>query len=280
MNRIPSAVRVKAFRHLEELQAKGVERVQIVRLISETYGIPSGTVYCWILGSSSPFRKRRIRFCKELFYVLGALLGDGYVYSWKTDRHIVGVVGEKEFIDKYAQKLSVCIGRKVKGYINRSRHVWFVVVGNAELFFLFKEIRRDLEKLKLLMADGDFRANSLEFIGGFFDAEGCIKIIKEKVRKTPKICPDLCNTNYSYLELVRILLKEHLDIDAKYSIQKAYMSKDGSPRKESYHLRIYKKDFVRRFLESIPTTKLKPEKASFVENWLNLKKSTQPISLT
>jgi hypothetical protein len=29
--------------------------------------------------------------------------------------------------------------------------------------------------------------NALQLIEGFFDAEGCVKVIKEKVRKTPKV---------------------------------------------------------------------------------------------
>ncbi len=107
-------------------------------------------------------------------------------------------------------------------------------------------------------------------IEGFFDAKGCIKIIKEKIRrKTPKICLDITNTNFKILELVRQLLKEHLNIEARYSSQAEHMGKDGYMRKRVYHLRIYKKEFVRKFLENIDTTKLKEEKIIYVKNWLN-----------
>ena len=34
-------------------------------------------------------------------------------------------------------------------------------------------------------------------------------------------------------------------------------------------LRIYKKEFVRKFLENIDTIKLKKEKIIYVQNWLN-----------
>jgi hypothetical protein len=203
-------------------------------------------------------------------------LGDGYLCNWrKGGGYKVGVVGEKEFIDKYAQKLSTCSGKKIRGFFYKSHNVWLVVVGNIELFFLFRELRHDMASLKALLSEGNYRENALALVEGFFDAEGCIKIIKEPVRITPKICPDLCNTDFSYVELVRQILKELLDIDAKYSNQKAYLSKDGFPRKTSYHLRIYKKESVRKFLDNIPTIKLTPEKKTYVDTWLNYKRTYQ-----
>ena len=48
-----------------------------------------------------------------------------------------------------------------------------------------------------------------------------------------------------------------------------YVLGDGSLRKKAYHLRIYKKEFIRRFFENINTTKLKEEKISYVDNWLS-----------
>jgi len=49
-------------------------------------------------------------------------------------------------------------------------------------------------------------------------------------------------------------------MDARYSIQKQYLGKDGHLRKTAYHLRMYPKEFVKKFFESISTTKLKAEK--------------------
>ena len=65
------------------------------------------------------------------------------------------------------------------------------------------------------------------------------------------------------------LLKEKLNIEAKYSIEQSFIGKDGSKRQKVYHLRIYKKEYIRKFLENISTTKLKPEKVMYVESWLN-----------
>lgn len=213
---------------------------------------------------------KNLEFKKELFYVLGALLGDGCAYHWrKGDTKMLVLIGDYNFTKKYTEKLSKCSRNKVKNYIDRNKGVWFVRIGNITLYNLFKEIRLDLNKLADLIKQENSKENSLQLIEGFFDAEGCVKIIKEPVRKTPKICLDITNTNYEILELIRKLLNEKMNIEARYSIQKAFIGKDGSPRQKTYHLRIYKKEYIRQFLENINTTKLKPEKVSYVKNWLN-----------
>lgn len=108
------------------------------------------------------------------------------------------------------------------------------------------------------------RANSLEFIEGFFDAEGCVKLVKESVRKTPKVCLDATNTNCIYLEIIRRMLDKTLHIEARFSIQRP-RSKN---RRITFHLRVYKKEFVKIFLENINTTKLREDKIQRVNNWL------------
>ena len=166
------------------------------------------------------------------------------------------MVGDKAFTEKYAGMLSKCTGKVVKPHIDRSKNIWFVKANSFQLFTLFKKVRVDTEYLELLLHQSG-RQSSLLFIEGFFDAEGCVKIIKEPVRITPKICLDLTNTNKVYLEIIRSLLQEILGIEARYSIQKAFMGKDGFPRQQVYHLRIYKRASIRKFLENIETTKVK-----------------------
>ena len=214
---------------------------------------------------------RDITFNPDLFYVLGALIGDGCIYNWKTVYHYVILVGDKNFTSKYASKATNCTEIKTKNYIDRSKNIWFVKSNSLPLYLLFKKVREDITYLGQLI-DQNSKEFSLEFIEGFFDAEGCVKIIKEKVRKTPKICLDITNTNFEVLDLIRRLLIEELGIEARYSIQKANGIKN---KKVAYHLRIYKKEYVQRFFENISTTKLIDEKVSYVENWLKTKnKST------
>ena len=49
-------------------------------------------------------------------------------------------------------------------------------------------------------------------------------------------------------------------------------------RKKVYHLRIYKKEFVKRFFDNINTTKLKEEKIIYLENWLKLNENVSKHS--
>ena len=159
--------------------------------------------------------------------------------------------------------LTRCMGKQVKAYIDRHKNIWFVKCNNFELFSLFEKTRKDFIYLYNLIKQTDTKS-ALLFIEGFFDAEGCVKIIREKCRKTPSICLDITNTNFKILNLIKELLKTHLYIESKICIQKPKIRK----RKIVYHLRIYKKESVKVFLDNIRTTKLKPEKIPYVEKWI------------
>ena len=209
----------------------------------------------------------KINYMPALFYVLGALLGEGCIYYWrKNESHLINLSGDENFTQKYAEKISKCFNWKIKKHINRNQNLWFVNFYNQELYYLFKDIRKDLNILLNLLKEGNYKKNCLQFVEGFFDAEGCVKVIKEKVRKTPKICLDICNTTYWILELIKNILKDELGIEARYSIQKANCVKN---KQIAYHLRIYKKEFIRIFFENINTIKLKDKKINYVNNWLN-----------
>lgn len=261
-------LRLRAFDLMTKLKINNSPQKEVIDKIMVEFGVPKGTLYGWYLNGKPHGRKGKITTNPELFYVLGALLGDGCLYNWKITNNYVILVGDNKFATKYADMVSECSGKKAKAYIDRSKNIWFVKSNNFELYSIFKKIREDLDYLRELIRQNG-KKSALLFVEGFFDAEGCVKIIKEKVRKTPKICLDITNTNQGFLEIVRILLKENLDIEAHYSNQEAYLSKDGSPKKKAYHLRIYKKEYVKRFFENISTTKLKDEKMDYLTNWLN-----------
>jgi len=231
-------------------------------------------------------KSKKIEFKEDLFYILGALLGDGCFYYWKKKgNYMINLVGEREFTEKYAHKINLCLNKKVKGCFYKSKYlkigckVWFVNIVHKELFILFKDIKNDLNNLIILIEKENYKENSLQFIEGFFDAEGCIKIIREPVRKIPKICLDICNTDQRPLELIRRLLKEILNIEARYSIQNSYIGINGHKRKAQYHLRIYRKEYIKKFLDNISTIKLKAEKVHYVENWLKNKDKKEIITL-
>lgn len=262
-------LRLKAFDLMQELKNKNITKNEVVNRIYAEFAVPKCALYDWYADRCYPHgRKGDISINPELFYVLGALLGDGCTYNWKITQNYVILIGDYNFTTKFAEMIYQCTGTKIKAYIDRSKNIWFVRYNNFKLYSLFKKIRENLAYFEQLINQNG-KKSALLFIEGFFDAEGCVKIIKEEVRVTPKICLDITNTNFELIDLVRRVLKDNLGIEARYSIQKPKMGKDGSLRKKAYHLRIYKKEFVRVFFGNINTTKLKDEKIPFVKNWLS-----------
>lgn len=263
MKHIPElAHRLKAFEAFKALR-KAHPRRDVVKQISESFGVSETTVYHWWKGVD-PIGNRSGKIAKkpELLYVLGALLGDGYIYHWRGNFQ-VGVVGELEFVTKFAHKLSICIGRHVGYYKPSSKNAWIARVGNAELYFLFEKVRHDLSTIVILANECRTSRGWLEFIEGFFDAEGCVKIIREEVRRTPKACLDICNTDLRIIRLMQSAIRNRLGIETRISSQAP-----APPRRESYHLRIYRKESIRRFLGSVQTTKLTESKKPTVQAWL------------
>jgi intein-encoded DNA endonuclease-like protein len=264
---IPLEKRLEAYERFQQLFARGKSIREMVCTISKQFGVSQGTVYAWTKGTS-PFGRRcgRIAYTTELFYVIGSMLGDGSIYFWKKQKqYYISLIGELEFAAKFAKKVSVCTTKRhAKAYPYRGRNVWLVSFQNAELYFLIREIREHLSVLTDLLGLGNRSVNALQLIEGFFDAEGCVKVIKEKVRKTPKINLDFCNTNLALLDIIRRELNYALNIEARFTSQKDTRGN----RQVIYHLRIYRKDAIRKFLEHVSTIKLKPEKVHYVEDWL------------
>lgn len=213
-----------------------------------------------------PGRKGKINHTPELAYVIGALLGDGCTYEYKPNHKHTILVGDQDFCKKYASRINTCSNSRGIAHPNRSKKVWFVKVNNYELFSLFEKTRENPDVLVELLND---KSSKVRFVEGFFDAEGCIKIVGKNTRKTPKICLDVANTNKKYLDVVRKSLKEALNIELAYSVQKARTGKDGIKRKKVYHLRIYKKKHLRKLFENNNTTKLCKKKRKYAYGWLN-----------
>ena len=136
---------------------------------------------------------------------------------------------------KYSKYLAACTYKRVKPYVDRSKNIWFVRTNNFELYELFKKSRADLSCLENLISENGKRAAFL-FIEGFFDAEGCVKLIKESSRITPKVCLDVTNTNLEILLLIKRLLLKNANIETGICSQKPHKN-----RKIAYHLRIYRK---------------------------------------
>ena len=196
------------------------------------------------------------------------------MYHWRG-RYQVWVVGEKEFAAKFASKLSKCLGREVRYYKYGGKNAWFVSVKNADLFLLFKGIRKDPASIRFLVDEIGSQSSWLQFVEGLLDAEGCVKIIKEANRRTAKVCLDVCNTDLGILGIMWRATYHSLGIRFRISRDPLF---EG--RKPAFHLRIYRKDEVERFLSAIPTTKLTSGKKELVEKWMDKKDRKGKFYLT
>lgn len=225
-------------------------------------------MYQWI-GGKDPLGERAgtVLVRQGLFYAIGALLGDGCIYFWRNT-YQVWVYGEREFVSKFASKISECLNRKVPFHPNRTRKVWFVHIDNAELFLLIKSIREDLNVLDRMLDEGSSTFQRAGIRGRLLR---CRRLHQsgqgQRQKKTPKICLDFTNTNIRLQELTQKFLRCYLGIEPKLSTQ--YDKR--SNRKPVHHLRISKKSDIETFLASISTTKMKSHKTKLVEKWLEKK---------
>ncbi len=267
MNPTEVLLRMKAYDHFIRVKNSGKPIKSVIQELSHQYEIPEENFYRWNSGKTPVGRKGAIQYNSELLYVIGAILGDGCLYRYKPNNNHVIVVGDEQFTAKYASKAFLCTGSYRKNYIVRSKTVWTVSINNFELARLFEHSRLNVWHLKPIIYELG-RDAALAFIEGFFDAEGCVKVICEKTRKTPKICLDITNTNLEYINFTRTLLKDFLNIDSNYSIQKPVLGADGHLRKKAFHLRIYKKSAIKDFLAVLSTTKMTPQKHVLTQNWL------------
>lgn len=255
---------MEAYDALVEIGKQEINAQQI-QSISKKYGVPSRSLRRWTKGTKPAGRKGEIRECKELYYVLGALLGDGCLYRYKITDNLCILVGSRQFAEKFAMKVNTCSDSHVKAYIDRSKNIWFVKVNNFELYKLFENCRNTPSVIRSKLEANP--RSAIQFIEGFFDAEGCIKIVKEKQRKTAKTCLDMANTNKAFLEEVQFALQTAFGFKGRYSARR----KPLEGRKLCYHLRIYKKKHVKIFLHNIPTTKMDGWKRKYVDKWLSVK---------
>ncbi|MBI3840804.1 MAG: hypothetical protein HY297_02440 [Thaumarchaeota archaeon] len=252
---------MKAYEEFLRLRRENVPSDMTRLELVSKFGIPLDVVTKW-LGGSSYYNSGRIRYVPQLFYVVGASLGDGYTYRHHQGYRVGLDVRQREFAVKYAAKLSEVLGSVVKPHFSPALNIWFVRVGNLELFQLLREAKSDLGVLERLMMMGDSRRNVLEFLAGLFDAEGCVKVVADRARKLPKICLDLTNSDKRLIDFYSRLLASSLGIQAGLSVQSGQ-----ERRRDVYHLRIYRKSWVKLFLIEVGTTKLYPKKQDAAERW-------------
>lgn len=259
--------RLRIYDELMDWIAKGTDSAILYYEFVKKRNLRKSSYYAWKNGSSKPYgRQGEVLVNSSLYYLIGALLGDGCLYHHKETHNTFFLVGDELFCEKARWHFLSCTHRPIQVYPMRSKNVYVVRTNNYELALLFDLFRSDNDALINFLKDGVLNDRIL-FLEGFFDAEGCVQIINDKARKIPKICLDICNTRKEWLYCCQMVCDE-IGIRTTYSNQEAYLSKDGYPRKKIYHLRVYDKASVSLFFVLCKTIKLKKEKEKLLEQWL------------
>ena len=187
---------------------------------------------------------------EALAYISGVILGDGYIKRRKRGRSrtrtiIVLESRDYDFVENFA-KLAASITRKKRRYaiMKRQRDGQFITeVSSRKFYQLYKSFVKTLPKAS--------KKQKIEFLKGFFDAEGSPGIRVGKDGLTIKPC--IGNSKLSLLKLVQKLLRELGIVSKIYSPPHSYY-RDCIRRKKYYYLVIHDRKSLRRFAKLIGFT--------------------------
>lgn len=175
----------------------------------------------------------------DIGYIIGVLLGDGYL-SEKSNYEIGLMVVNESFAHKFADALSIISKNKVMLYERNKRRIWvqekktydftthyFVVrLNDKDIFLLLQELLNNWEVS--LMAD-------IDVLNGFLDSEGCVYSNHSGIYKYTRI--EMYNKNVELLKKMQSIL-----------IKNGISSKLYSRLKIGYwKLSIQKQDDVKNF---------------------------------
>jgi len=215
---LPRELRIRLFEEVKRLRKKRLSYRQIVDELYRRHRVKLciANVSFWSRGLHSPYNGRYIpsiellKPSKELAYVIGVKLGDGYViksgrikrYNRVCDDVRIGLdVKDREFAEEFSRCLAKVLGSTPKRpRYRKSTKRYIVEFGSETLYQLLKK-PVNLDRLKKYIEHcGNCMA---AFLRGFFDSEGCID---------KRGYMFLSNTDLRLLEYVKHLL-QHLGIE-------------------------------------------------------------------
>ncbi|MCS7126322.1 MAG: hypothetical protein NZ929_05375, partial [Aigarchaeota archaeon] len=180
----PIELRIRLYEEVQKLRKQGLSYHQIINEVERRYGerLSRSMISYWVRRLHSPYNGRRIpsieflKPSKELAYIIGTVLGDGYVTKNKKKKgynevYIELRVKDLEFAEEFSRCLGLVLGRpppKPRNIESRRRHR--VSVKDKTLFELLHD--KDLEKIRPFVEHCDECRSA--FLRGFFDSEGCI----------------------------------------------------------------------------------------------------------
>jgi intein-encoded DNA endonuclease-like protein len=183
---LPRELRIKLYNDVVALRRGGLTHRGIVEEVYRRYGvrISKSHISYWLRGIHNPYNGRRapslemLEPSEELAYVVGVVLGDGYVGKKSRVRKgynevMIGLEAkDKEFVEEFGRCLAKVLGRKQKRLRFRDDVGKYAVeVGSKTLYELLRK-PVDLERLKKYIEHCDRCVAA--FLRGFADSEGSV----------------------------------------------------------------------------------------------------------
>lgn len=170
---------------------------------------------------------------KEISYILGVILGDGWVYK-RGYTYMIGLeVKEKRFCEKFFKNLKII---KLNPKIFMSRGYWRTIAISKLFYKWFKGLK--FEDIKTIA-----KKYPLEFLRGFYESEGSLSIVKSHEGRYIYPLIVIVNTKKSL-----ILLTKNLLVNLNFN-PTIIFRKPKRPRKPIWALRLGKTKDVIRFLK-------------------------------
>jgi intein-encoded DNA endonuclease-like protein len=184
---LPRELRIKLYGDVVALRRGGMMYRGIIEEVWRRYGvrISKSSISEWLRGVHSPYNGRRIpslellKPSEELAYVIGVVLGDGYL---KMKRRVIkgynyvwiGLKArDREFVEGFGRCLAKVLGsRQIRPRYVKSSGRYVV---EAESKTLYELLRKpvDLDRLKKYVEHCERCVAA--FIRGFADSEGCVE---------------------------------------------------------------------------------------------------------
>jgi len=182
---LPRELRIKLYNEVVGLRRRGLTYREVINWVWRRHGVrlSKSHVSYWTRGLHSPLNGRyvpSIEFLKpstELAYVIGVVLGDGYIDKKKRvvkgyNRIRIGLdVKDKDFADEFARCLGKVLGRSPKKPRIRYQKRYVVEVASKTLYQLLKK-PVDLDRLRQYVEHSE--ECMVAFLRGFFDSEGYV----------------------------------------------------------------------------------------------------------
>lgn len=170
-------------------------------------------------------------------YILGVMLGDGWVYKRKN-LYTIGLDSkDRVFCEKFREKLQIvnlnsCLVKLKK------KEIWRTLATSKLFFTWFESLGfKEIEKIAY--------ACPLEFIEGFYESEGCISRTVSKVYGRVRYSVIIVNTNKNLMTLMLKLLT-NLGFNPTLNVRKS-----KPPRKPIWALCLLRQNEVSSFFNKI-----------------------------